>query len=136
LGPDPRRALWPAASPPHKQAGHMTAPDQCCSKSAVSVQCPVCPKADMAERRATPHSVPQQPSRPGAACAHASSKQLRQHHVDHGREIGARFHTRLWVAPADALRTVFLLQAPRRKLHTGHKKAPPVTTAQIWLTHS
>src|SRR5262245_14487977 len=30
LGPDPRRALWPAASPPHKQAGHMTAPDQCC----------------------------------------------------------------------------------------------------------
>jgi hypothetical protein len=31
LGPDPRRALWPAASPPHKQAGHMTAPDQCCS---------------------------------------------------------------------------------------------------------
>src|SRR5262249_21142531 len=31
LGPDLRRALWPAASPPHKQAGHMTAPDQCCS---------------------------------------------------------------------------------------------------------
>ena len=31
LGPDPRRALWPAASRPHKQAGHMTAPDQCCS---------------------------------------------------------------------------------------------------------
>src|SRR5262249_41614805 len=31
LGPDPRIALWPAASPPHKQAGHMTAPDQCCS---------------------------------------------------------------------------------------------------------
>ena len=31
LGPDPRRALWPAASPPHKQAGHMTAPDQCCT---------------------------------------------------------------------------------------------------------
>jgi hypothetical protein len=31
LGPDPRKALWPAASPPHKQAGHMTAPDQCCS---------------------------------------------------------------------------------------------------------
>ena len=30
LGPDPRRALWPAASPSHKQAGHMTAPDQCC----------------------------------------------------------------------------------------------------------
>src|SRR6516162_3471543 len=30
LGPDPRIALWPAASPPHKQAGHMTAPDQCC----------------------------------------------------------------------------------------------------------
>src|SRR5262245_63225482 len=26
--------------------------------SAVTVQCPVCPKADMAERRATPHSVP------------------------------------------------------------------------------
>jgi len=24
-------ALWPAALPPHKQAGHMTAPDQCCS---------------------------------------------------------------------------------------------------------
>src|SRR5436190_23682260 len=31
LGPDPRMALWPAATPPHKQAGHMTAPDQCCS---------------------------------------------------------------------------------------------------------
>src|SRR6516165_8246058 len=31
LGPDPRRALWPAASPPRKQAGHMTAPDQCCT---------------------------------------------------------------------------------------------------------
>jgi hypothetical protein len=31
LGPDPRIALWPAASPPHKQAAHMTAPDQCCS---------------------------------------------------------------------------------------------------------
>ena len=31
LGPDPCKALWPAASPPHKQAGHMTAPDQCCS---------------------------------------------------------------------------------------------------------
>src|SRR6516162_7982043 len=33
LEPDPRRALWPAASRPHKQAGHMTAPDQCCSNS-------------------------------------------------------------------------------------------------------
>src|SRR6516165_6262009 len=38
LGPDPRRALWPAASQPHKQAGHMTAPDQCCSKSESSCQ--------------------------------------------------------------------------------------------------
>src|SRR5215467_4117490 len=32
--------------------------------SVVSVQCPVCPKADMAERRATPHSVPQPRTRP------------------------------------------------------------------------
>src|SRR5205085_6856703 len=31
LGPDPRRALGPAAHPPHQQAGHVTAPDQCCS---------------------------------------------------------------------------------------------------------
>jgi len=31
VGPEPRRALSPAASRPHKQAGHMTAPDQCCS---------------------------------------------------------------------------------------------------------
>src|SRR5215813_15546122 len=31
LGPDPRRALGPAATAPHQQAGHMTAPDQCCS---------------------------------------------------------------------------------------------------------
>src|SRR6516165_781603 len=38
LGPDPRRALWPAASRPHKQAGHMTAPDQCCSNSESSCQ--------------------------------------------------------------------------------------------------
>src|SRR5436190_15435429 len=38
LGPDPRIALWPAASPPHKQAGHMTAPDQCCSNSESSCQ--------------------------------------------------------------------------------------------------
>src|SRR5215510_10172013 len=30
LGPDPRRALGPAAAAPHQQAGHMTAPDQCC----------------------------------------------------------------------------------------------------------
>src|SRR6516165_3140675 len=30
LGPDPRRALRPAAHPPHQQAGHVTAPDQCC----------------------------------------------------------------------------------------------------------
>src|SRR6516165_10092105 len=30
LGPDPHRALWPAAHPPHQQAGHVTAPDQCC----------------------------------------------------------------------------------------------------------
>jgi hypothetical protein len=26
LGPDPRKAFWPAASPPHKQAGHVQAP--------------------------------------------------------------------------------------------------------------
>jgi hypothetical protein len=31
LGPDPRRALEPAAHPPHQQAGRVTAPDQCCS---------------------------------------------------------------------------------------------------------
>ena len=31
LGPNPRRALGPAAIPPHQQAGHVTAPDQCCS---------------------------------------------------------------------------------------------------------
>ena len=31
LGPDPRRALGPAAIQPHQQAGHMTAPDQSCS---------------------------------------------------------------------------------------------------------
>src|SRR5262249_47079099 len=31
LGPNPRRALGPAAHPPHQQAGHVTAPDQCCS---------------------------------------------------------------------------------------------------------
>src|SRR6516165_10567976 len=30
LGPDPRRALGPAAIRAHQQAGHMTAPDQCC----------------------------------------------------------------------------------------------------------
>ena len=30
LGPNPRRALGPAAHPPHQQAGHVTAPDQCC----------------------------------------------------------------------------------------------------------
>src|SRR5215470_12130296 len=38
LGPDPRIALWPAASLPHKQAGHMTASDQCCSNSESSCQ--------------------------------------------------------------------------------------------------
>ena len=31
LGPDPRTALRPAAHPPRQQAGHVTAPDQCCS---------------------------------------------------------------------------------------------------------
>ena len=30
LGLDPRRALGPAAIAPHQQAGHVTAPDQCC----------------------------------------------------------------------------------------------------------
>ena len=30
MGSDPRRALGPAAHPPHQQAGHVTAPDQCC----------------------------------------------------------------------------------------------------------
>jgi hypothetical protein len=30
LGPDPRRALGPAAIRAAQQAGHMTAPDQCC----------------------------------------------------------------------------------------------------------
>src|SRR5207248_11173154 len=50
LGPDPRIALWSAASPPHKQAGHMTAPDQCCSNSESSCQGGAVhtgPKADM-----------------------------------------------------------------------------------------
>jgi hypothetical protein len=31
LGPDPRRALGPAVTRPHQQAGHVTAPDQCCN---------------------------------------------------------------------------------------------------------
>jgi hypothetical protein len=32
LGPDPRRALG-RPHLPHQQAGHVTAPDQCCRKS-------------------------------------------------------------------------------------------------------
>ena len=37
-GPDPRRALGPAAHLPHQQAGHVTAPDQCCKTSESSCQ--------------------------------------------------------------------------------------------------
>jgi hypothetical protein len=35
---DPIRAEHHAAAPPHKQAGHMTAPDQFCSNSESSCQ--------------------------------------------------------------------------------------------------
>src|SRR3954454_25392069 len=38
LGPDPRRALGPAATHlPHQQAGRETAPDQCCTNVRMSL---------------------------------------------------------------------------------------------------
>ena len=45
--------------------------------SAMSVQCPFCPKADTAGKRAAPHSVPHTHAQ-GSARAHASSSSTRQ----------------------------------------------------------
>jgi len=90
--------------------------------SAVSGQCSVCPKADMAE--GGQHLILSRSLTPGRRTRPCIGRQFGQI-VSHKYRFRVRTQPRLWAAARDVLRAVFLLQARWRKSHTGHKKAAP-----------